>query len=87
MSYYPKGSDGTIWEISPCPYCKGTKEVDNMPCHNCDYGVVGQNVTCDCTPYRMLVPFDKNCPSCWGTGIRGYRSSIPPTIRTDPLWK
>jgi hypothetical protein len=89
MSYYWKGSDGSIYEVNLCPSCKGAKEVNNMFCRDCQgHGVVAQDMTCSCSPARgFIIPFDKDCPICWGSGIKGYRSSMPPTIRTDPWWK
>ena len=84
MSFYWQGSDGSIWELSVCSECNGNKEIN---CGKCNHGYVGVNVTCNCNPYRALQPFDKNCVSCWGSGIIGRRNTSPPVIETAPWWK
>lgn len=83
-SYWKSKLAGQIYEVVPCWYCKGAKEVDNLKCHECKgYGVHGWNVTCNC----VVTSPDKDCPFCLGTGIRDYRSSIPPTIYQGNWWE
>lgn len=84
MSYYWRGHYGDIYEVRTCWRCKGAKEVDNRPCPECGgHGVHGQNVTCSCSVSGLLPP-EKTCPICHGTGIKNYNGPMPPVISPDP---
>ncbi len=73
---------GRIWEVAPCPKCRGTGWVGPRRCF-CANGILGRDVTCTCV--KNDHPID-DCDLCRGSGVRDVGTPVRPHIVGLPLW-